>query len=156
MMSIAWMLSLTLVVFAEKVFPHGVRTSPAAVGLGLCLARLAGGKRRPAILVDCLNFAVASPRLWGRGAACAGKDWAGCGKTPATPAAAWPAYKDEQNLPKSAATLRLIIRGKRRINPIFIVLFKLILDPAGLVLATKTGKQGPFDDNKIELGKASI
>jgi predicted metal-binding membrane protein len=34
MMSIAWMLSLTLVVFAEKVFPHGARIS-AAVGLGL-------------------------------------------------------------------------------------------------------------------------
>jgi predicted metal-binding membrane protein len=34
MMSIAWMLSLTLMVFAEKVFPHGARIS-AAVGLGL-------------------------------------------------------------------------------------------------------------------------
>ena len=34
MMSIAWMLSLTLVVFAEKVFPYGVRIS-AAVGLAL-------------------------------------------------------------------------------------------------------------------------
>jgi predicted metal-binding membrane protein len=34
MMSIAWMLSLTLVVFVEKVFPFGVRIS-AAVGLGL-------------------------------------------------------------------------------------------------------------------------
>jgi len=34
MMSIAWMLSLTLVVFAEKVFPFGVRIS-AAVGLAL-------------------------------------------------------------------------------------------------------------------------
>jgi predicted metal-binding membrane protein len=31
-MSIAWMLSLTLVVFAEKVFPYGVRLS-AAVGV---------------------------------------------------------------------------------------------------------------------------
>ena len=34
MMSIAWMLSLTLVVFAEKVFPYGVRIS-AAVGVAL-------------------------------------------------------------------------------------------------------------------------
>ena len=34
MMSIAWMLLLTLVVFAEKVLPHGERTS-VAVGLGL-------------------------------------------------------------------------------------------------------------------------
>ena len=34
MMSIAWMLSLTLVVFAEKVFPYGVRIS-AAVGAAL-------------------------------------------------------------------------------------------------------------------------
>ena len=34
MMSIAWMLSLTLVVFAEKVFPYGVRIS-AAVGMAL-------------------------------------------------------------------------------------------------------------------------
>jgi predicted metal-binding membrane protein len=34
MMSIAWMLSLTLVVFSEKVFPFGVRIS-AAVGLAL-------------------------------------------------------------------------------------------------------------------------
>jgi predicted metal-binding membrane protein len=34
MMSIAWMLSLTLLVFAEKVFPYGVRIS-AAVGLAL-------------------------------------------------------------------------------------------------------------------------
>ena len=34
MMSIAWMLSLTLVVFAEKVFPFGTRIS-AAVGLAL-------------------------------------------------------------------------------------------------------------------------
>ena len=34
MMSIAWMLLLTLVIFAEKVLPHGERTS-AAVGLGL-------------------------------------------------------------------------------------------------------------------------
>jgi predicted metal-binding membrane protein len=34
MMSIAWMLLLTLVTFAEKVLPHGERTS-AAVGLGL-------------------------------------------------------------------------------------------------------------------------
>ena len=34
MMSIAWMLLLTLVLFAEKVLPHGERTS-GAVGLGL-------------------------------------------------------------------------------------------------------------------------
>src|SRR4029077_5619004 len=34
MMSIAWMLSLTLVVFAEKVFPYGVRIS-AALGVAL-------------------------------------------------------------------------------------------------------------------------
>ena len=34
MMSIAWMLSLTMVVFAEKVFPYGVRIS-AAVGVAL-------------------------------------------------------------------------------------------------------------------------
>ena len=34
MMSIAWMLSLTLLVFAEKVFPYGVRIS-AAVGVAL-------------------------------------------------------------------------------------------------------------------------
>ena len=34
MTSIAWMLLLTLVIFAEKVLPHGERTS-AAVGLGL-------------------------------------------------------------------------------------------------------------------------
>jgi predicted metal-binding membrane protein len=34
MMSIAWMLSLTLVVFAEKVFPYGVRIS-GAVGVAL-------------------------------------------------------------------------------------------------------------------------
>jgi predicted metal-binding membrane protein len=34
MMSIAWMLSLTLVVFAEKVFPYGMRIS-AAVGVAL-------------------------------------------------------------------------------------------------------------------------
>jgi predicted metal-binding membrane protein len=34
MMSVAWMVSLTLVVFAEKVFPFGVRIS-AAVGLAL-------------------------------------------------------------------------------------------------------------------------
>ena len=34
MMSIAWMLSLTLVVFAEKVFPYGLRIS-AAVGVAL-------------------------------------------------------------------------------------------------------------------------
>jgi predicted metal-binding membrane protein len=34
MMSIAWMLLLTLVVFAEKVVPHGPRTS-AVVGVGL-------------------------------------------------------------------------------------------------------------------------
>ena len=34
MISIAWMLLLTLVVFAEKVLPHGERTS-VAVGLGL-------------------------------------------------------------------------------------------------------------------------
>ncbi len=34
MMSIAWMLSLTLVIFAEKVIPRGTRTS-VAVGLGL-------------------------------------------------------------------------------------------------------------------------
>ncbi len=34
MMSIAWMLSLTLVIFAEKVIPHGTRIS-LAVGLGL-------------------------------------------------------------------------------------------------------------------------
>jgi predicted metal-binding membrane protein len=39
MMSIAWMLLLTLVVFAEKVFPHGARTS-AAVGLGFVLLGL--------------------------------------------------------------------------------------------------------------------
>ena len=35
----------------------------------------------------------------------------------------------EQSVRKFPATLRLIIRGKRRINPIFSVLFKLILDP---------------------------
>ena len=34
MMSIAWMLLMTLVVFAEKVLPHGPRIS-VAVGLGL-------------------------------------------------------------------------------------------------------------------------
>jgi predicted metal-binding membrane protein len=34
MMSIAWMLSLTLVAFAEKAFPFGTRIS-AAVGLAL-------------------------------------------------------------------------------------------------------------------------
>jgi predicted metal-binding membrane protein len=39
MMSIAWMLLLTLLVFAEMVFPHGARTS-AAVGLGLVLLGL--------------------------------------------------------------------------------------------------------------------
>ena len=39
MMSIAWMLSLTLVVFAEKVFPYGVRIS-AAVGVALIVIGL--------------------------------------------------------------------------------------------------------------------
>jgi predicted metal-binding membrane protein len=39
MMSIAWMLSLTLVVFAEKVFPYGVRIS-AAVGASLIVIGL--------------------------------------------------------------------------------------------------------------------
>ena len=34
MMSIAWMLLLTIVIFAEKVLPHGTRTS-AVVGVGL-------------------------------------------------------------------------------------------------------------------------
>jgi predicted metal-binding membrane protein len=42
MMSIAWMLSLTVVVFAEKVLPFGVRISTAVgvalVGLGLLFA----------------------------------------------------------------------------------------------------------------------
>jgi predicted metal-binding membrane protein len=40
MMSIAWMLLLTLVVFVEKVFPHGQRIS-AAVGVTLILLGLA-------------------------------------------------------------------------------------------------------------------
>jgi hypothetical protein len=39
MMSIAWMLSLTLVVFAEKVLPYGVRIS-AAVGAALIVIGL--------------------------------------------------------------------------------------------------------------------
>ena len=41
-MSLAWMLLLTLVVFAEKVFPHGQRVSAtigfALIGLGLVVA----------------------------------------------------------------------------------------------------------------------
>ena len=39
MMSLAWMLLLTLVVFVEKVFPHGQRVS-AAVGVVLILLGL--------------------------------------------------------------------------------------------------------------------
>src|SRR4029077_16671344 len=41
-MSLAWMLLLTLVVFVEKVFPHGRRSAPvigvALVALGLLVA----------------------------------------------------------------------------------------------------------------------
>ena len=39
MMSLAWMLLLTLVVFAEKVFPHGQRVS-AVIGVVLILLGL--------------------------------------------------------------------------------------------------------------------
>ena len=39
-MSLAWMLLLTLVVFAEKVFPHGERTA-VAVGVALVLLGVA-------------------------------------------------------------------------------------------------------------------
>ena len=49
MMSIAWMLSLTLVVFAEKVLPYGVRIS-AAVGVALVAIGLlitSGGLQLP-------------------------------------------------------------------------------------------------------------
>ena len=45
-------------------------------------------------------------------------------------------------------------RPQTRINPIFSLLFKLILDP-GARLARYGGRQGPSTTNKIELGKAS-
>src|SRR5262249_4852764 len=48
MMSIAWMLLLTVVVFAEKVLPHGERTS-VAVGLGLITLGLVVAGTAPSV-----------------------------------------------------------------------------------------------------------
>jgi hypothetical protein len=55
MMSIAWMVSITVVAFAEKVFPHGVRIS-TAVGFGSNRSRIAGRKWPPSISFAYLAF----------------------------------------------------------------------------------------------------